>query len=206
MKVILNTDIPNLGEEGDILNVSPGYARNYLLPKGLVSMYNKTNLSILDGKKKAIEKRREEKRQHALSLKEKIKTGRVEFAMPAGDNGKLFGAVTAQMIVDALSEQGMEVERKKIDIPGHTIKAVGNYKIRVRLYGEEEAELPIEVKPEGASAGTGKEQAASKSAAKPAEAPAAVAEQAPAEEADTEEPAAPAAEAPSTDDEAVSAE
>jgi large subunit ribosomal protein L9 len=169
MKVILNTDIPNLGEEGDILNVSPGYARNYLLPKGLVSMYNKTNLSILEGRKKAIEKRREEKRLNAQSLKQRISSGEVEFTMPAGDNGKLFGAVTAQMVVEELEKQGMTVERKKVDIPGHTLKALGNYKIRIRLYGDEEAELNVKIVREGAAPESPKAPATPAAPAAPAE-------------------------------------
>jgi large subunit ribosomal protein L9 len=189
MKVILNTDIPNLGEEGDVLNVSPGYARNYLLPKGLVSMYNKTNLSILEGKRKAIEKRREEKRQNALSLKDRLNNGSVDFSMPAGDNGKLFGAVTAQMIVEALEAQGITVERKKVDIPGHTLKALGNYKIRIRLYAEEEAELLVNINREGAPV---EEKKSAPAPAAPA--PAAPAEKAAEQEVVAEE--APADEAP----------
>ena len=149
MKVILNTDIANLGEEGDVLEVSPGYARNYLLPKQLVSLHNKTNLAILKGKQKLIEKHRDEKRQRALSAKERINNHTIEFRMPAGDNGKLFGAVTSQMVTDALKKDDIEVERKKVDIPGHTLKALGNYTVNIRLYGDEEAVLSVKVLKEG---------------------------------------------------------
>lgn len=161
MKVILNTDIASLGEEGDIINVSPGYARNYLLPKGMVSMYNKTNLAVLESRMKAIEKRKEEKRQNALSLKERLNGTTLQFNMPAGDNGKLFGAVTSQMIVDELAKQGMEVERKKVEIPGHTLKTLGNYKLKIKLYGDHDADLGVDIQKEG-----GKADAAPAAAAK----------------------------------------
>ncbi|WP_041401268.1 50S ribosomal protein L9 [Salinispira pacifica] len=186
MKVILNTDIANLGEEGDIINVSPGYARNFLLPKGMVSMYNKANLAVLESRMKAIEKRKEEKRKNALSLKERINGTTLTFNMPAGDNGKLFGAVTSQMIVDELARQEMEVERKKVEIPGHTLKSLGNYKLKIKLYGDQEAELGVDIQKEGGKADATTAPAAK--AEKPAAAPAAEAEQsAPAE---SREPAA----------------
>ncbi len=149
MKVILNTDIAELGEEGDILEVSAGYARNYLLPKKLVSMYNKANLSFFESRKNLIAKNKEEKRRQALSVKERIADTPLEFRMPAGDKGKLFGAVTAHMIIDALEARDITVERKKIDIPGHTLKYLGNYNITIHLYNDEEAILAVSVLKEG---------------------------------------------------------
>ena len=145
MKVILNTDIENLGEEGDILDVSPGYARNYLLPKQLVSLHNRANLAILESRKKILEMHKEEKHRQALSIKERINSNSVEFRMPAGDNGKLFGAVTSQMIVDALKADDVIVERKRVEIPGHTLKVLGDYSIAIRLYGDEGATLSVKV-------------------------------------------------------------
>jgi large subunit ribosomal protein L9 len=157
MKVILNNDISSLGEEGDILEVKPGYARNYLIPRGLVSMFNKANLATLEGRRKQIEKRREAKRLAAAGNKAKIEAALIVFEMPAGENGKLFGAVTAQMIHDELEKLGVEVERKKIEIPSHTLKGLGDYKLTIRLYNDEEAELKVKVisdssKPENAEA------------------------------------------------------
>lgn len=151
MKVILNTDVPNLGEEGDILEVKAGYARNFLLPRGLVTMYNRQNLAMLDGKRALIEKKKEEKRRAALSEKDKIDSMTITFSMPAGENGKLFGAVTAQMIVDELAAQDIHVERKRLEIAGHTLKAVGDYKVHVKLYNETSADLKIKVVPESLS-------------------------------------------------------
>ena len=175
MKVILNTDVPNLGEEGDILEVKPGYARNFLLPKQLVSLYNRTSLAVLEGKRTQIERKKEERRKAALSDKVKIDGASVVFKMPAGENGKLFGAVTAQMVCDALEAQGIIVERKKVEIPGHTLKALGDYRIHIRLYNEAAADLKVKVVAEGAveSATEAGREAAKTESAEAAQAPAA---------------------------------
>lgn len=169
MKVILNTDVPNLGEEGDVLEVKPGYARNFLLPKQLVSLYNRTSLAVLESKRNLIERKKEERRKAALSDKVKIDSANLLFKMPAGENGKLFGAVTAQMICDALEAQGIVVERKKVEIPGHTLKALGDYKIHIRLYNEAAADLKVKVVAEGAAESTS-EAGPEVSKAEPAEA------------------------------------
>lgn len=145
MKVILNTDIPNLGEEGDVMVVKPGYARNYLLPNNLVSLYNKTSIAVFESKKKLIEKRKQERKLAAQSDKSKIDGAIIEFKMPAGENGKLFGAVTAQMIVEELEKQGITIERKKVEVPGHTLKTIGDFKVHVRLYHDTSADLKVKV-------------------------------------------------------------
>ena len=152
MKVLLNADIVNLGEEGDILEVSPGYARNYLLPKKLVSMHNKANLAVLESKRKTIEKRKEEKRAQMLTVKKRIQDCTLILHMPAGDKGKLFGSVTSQMIVDALAKLDITIERKKIDIPSHTLKVLGKHSVQVRLYDNEAIDLSVQVLGEGETA------------------------------------------------------
>lgn len=149
MKVILNSDLPNLGEEGDICDVADGYARNYLLPRKLVLQYNNQNLALLEGRREAIENRREQKRKEAMSVRERLETEPLEISMPAGENGRLFGSVTSATVAEYLEKNGIDVERKQIDIPGNTIKSVGTTKIRVRLYDNQEAELLVEVKAAG---------------------------------------------------------
>lgn len=145
MKVILNSDVVNLGEEGDICVVKPGYARNYLLPKGLVLEYNERNLAALEARRAEIEERKAEKRRQAASIKDRIESEPLEISMTAGTNGKLFGSVTAATIVERLAANGIEVERKKVDVPEKSIKTVGNFKVRIRLYGDEEATLTVSV-------------------------------------------------------------
>ncbi len=145
MKVILNTDVANLGEEGDVCTVAPGYARNYLLPKGLVLEDNARNREMIEARRAEIEARRSEKRRQAASIKDQIEQEPLVVRMTAGTNGKLFGSVSAATIVEQLAARGIEVERKKIDVPENTIKTTGNFKVRVRLYGDEEAVLSVSV-------------------------------------------------------------
>ena len=155
VKIILNEDIPNLGEEGDVKEVSPGYARNYLIPKGIVFPYTKQNIALLEQRRIAIEKRKDEKRQAAMGLKERIESLAVTIEMPAGDSGKLFGSVTNANITERLAAEGIVIERKKIEIPDHTIKNTGVYTVIIKLYDDQAAELKVEVKPVGAQKSDG---------------------------------------------------
>ena len=157
MKVILNRDVSNLGEEGDIVNVSSGYARNYLLPGGMVMQYNAQNLSMIEARRASIEKRKDEKRQDAASLKDRLENEALVIRMVAGENGRLFGSVTGATIAEELEKKGLFVEKKRIDIPDSSLKSVGNHKVRIRLYGEQEAVLTVQVEgqPSGHQASKG---------------------------------------------------
>lgn len=148
MKVILNTDVYNLGEEGDVREVKRGYARNYLYPQGLAVPHTKGNLAIFEQKKAAIEKRKEEKRLNARTLKQKIEEVSIVIKMAAGDTGKLFGSVTNAVLAEELAKAGVTVERKKIDVASHQIKMVGKYTAKVKLYEQEAAELKFVVESE----------------------------------------------------------
>ncbi len=143
MKIILNEDVYNLGEEGDVCVVADGYARNYLIPQGLAVLCNKQSLSMFEHKKEAIEKRKEEKRKEALGLKEKLEGLSLTIKMPAGETGKLFGSVTNAVIADALEKEGVTVEKKKIDVPTSNIKMIGKYTVLVKLYSGELAKFEI---------------------------------------------------------------
>ncbi len=145
MKVILEKDIANLGEEGDIKEVKSGYARNYLLPNKFAMPYNKKNLLTLEQKKATIEKKKEEKRTDAAGLKERIEAEEIVFAMPAGTGGKLFGSVSNALIAEALEKKGFSIERKRIEVPEHAIKQLGEYKVKIRLYERKEAILRVKV-------------------------------------------------------------
>jgi large subunit ribosomal protein L9 len=159
MKVILNQDVIGLGEEGDIKDVADGYARNYLLPKKLVVPHTKAFLAQLEHKRASIEKRKEEKRLEAAGLKERLEAEEIHFTVPAGENGKLFGSISNTNVGVELEKKGFQIEKKRIEIPEHTIRSVGTYKIRIRLYDKEEATLKLVVEgaPQaGSSSGTGK--------------------------------------------------
>ncbi|MFW5684947.1 MAG: 50S ribosomal protein L9 [Spirochaetota bacterium] len=149
MKVILNQDITNLGEEGDIKDVARGYARNFLIPKKMVMPYTREAMAIFESRRDAIEQRREEKRKAAMDVRTRLESEPLVIEMPAGDRGRLFGSVTSATIADALAAKGINVERRRIDVPEKTIKNLGTTYVRVRLYGEQEAELRVDVKAVG---------------------------------------------------------
>ena len=146
MKVILNEDVKYLGEEGDVKNVANGYARNYLLPRNLAVPYNEATVMIFEARKAEIEARKEQKRKDSASLKEKLEVATVEIVMPAANNGKLYGAVTSNVVADALAKLGFDIERKRIEITGAAIKTVGNFKVTVKLYEAQTAEVVISIK------------------------------------------------------------
>jgi large subunit ribosomal protein L9 len=145
MKVILNKDLAPLGEEGDVKEVAKGYARNFLFPQGIAMPYTDRTVAILESRREEIEARKEEKRKGALGIKEKLEELDLLILMPAGSNGRLYGAVTSQTIADELAKQGFEIERKRIELPGNSFKSVGKYKIMVKLYESAAAELTITV-------------------------------------------------------------
>ena len=143
MKIILNQDVIGLGEEGDIREVASGYARNFLLPKALAIPHTKANLALLERRRGAIEQRRTSKRTEALGLKERLETEELKFAMPAGENGKLFGSVNNAMLAAELEKRGYQIEKKRIEVPDHAIRTTGTFKAKVRLYDKEEAVLKL---------------------------------------------------------------
>jgi len=145
MKVILNKDLAPLGEEGDVKDVAKGYARNYLFPRGIALPYNERTIKLFESRKEEIEARKVQKRSDASGIKEKLESLLIEITMSAGPNGKLYGAVTSQTIVDELTKHGHQIERKRVEIPGTHIKNVGKYKATVRLYESASAEININV-------------------------------------------------------------
>ncbi|MDR2663598.1 MAG: 50S ribosomal protein L9 [Treponema sp.] len=145
MKVILNKDLATLGEEGDVKDVAKGYARNYLFPRRIALPYTEKTIELFEGRKDEIEARKAQKRQDAAGLKEKLEALTLTLSMPAGANGKLYGAVTVQTVAEELVKQGFQIERKKIEIPGNTIKSVGRYKVFVKLYESSAAECTVTV-------------------------------------------------------------
>jgi len=145
MKVILNEDVKYLGEEGDIKDVAKGYARNYLFPRNLAVPCNSFTLAHFESRKEEIEQRKAVKRQNAAGLKEQLEALTLTIVMPAGPNGKLYGAVTNQTIADELQKLGFEIERKRIELPGLTFKSVGHYNATLKLYEAAVAILPVVV-------------------------------------------------------------
>ena len=147
MKVILVQDVENLGEEGDVQDVADGYGRNYLIPKQLAVPYTKANQAVIDSRRSAIEQRKEEKRKAALGLKQRIEEEELVLRRPAGDSGKLFGSVTSATVAEELERRGLNVERKRIELPEKNIKMIGTYPVRIKLYDNEAAEIKIKIQP-----------------------------------------------------------
>jgi large subunit ribosomal protein L9 len=146
MKIILNKDVKHLGEEGDVKEVAMGYARNFLFPRQLAFPFNEITAAMFDARKAEIEAKKQKKREDARGLKEKLEALTLEAIMPAGANGKLYGAVSSQTVVDLLAKAGFEIERKRVEIQGVTIKSTGNYKVTIKLYESQTAEIHLAVK------------------------------------------------------------
>ena len=145
MKIILNNDVVHLGEEGDVVTVKDGYARNDLLPTGAAVIYNKANAAMFQQKAEQIAKRKAEKRAASASLKEKLDNVTISLVVTAGESGKLFGSVTSQMVQEALLKEGFEIEKKKLDVPTHAIKMTGTYHIVAHLYENDKATITLNV-------------------------------------------------------------
>ena len=186
MKIILNQDVVHLGEEGDVVEVKDGYARNYLLPTKAAVIYNKSNAALFKSRAAAIEKRKAEKRAASASLKERLDNVSLSIVVPAGESGKLFGSVTSTMVQTELQKLGFEIEKKKIEVATHAIKMTGTYTVVVHLYENDLSHIKLVVMSEAEkiAADKAKAEAEAKAAAeKKAAVEAAAAEAAAAEEA-----------------------
>lgn len=145
MKVILKQDVKGTGKEGDIVNVSDGFARNRLFPKNLAVEATKANINIIERQKAAAEVKRAEERAEAEALKKELEGKKVIIKTKTGGGNKLFGSITSMNIADAISEQtGKQIDKKKI-ILDKPIKETGLTEIQVKLYPEISAKVKIEV-------------------------------------------------------------
>ena len=133
MKVIFNQDVKGQGKKGEMKEVSEGYARNYLIPRNLAVEVNKDNLNALALKEKARKAQEARERAAAEENAARLKDVMVTIRARAGANGKLFGSITSQEIVDALKEQhGIELEKNRL-VQGDPIKAFGNYEVKCKF-------------------------------------------------------------------------
>ncbi|MDR0723765.1 MAG: 50S ribosomal protein L9 [Endomicrobium sp.] len=135
MKVILRSDIPNVGRQGEVKDVACGFARNYLFPKGLAMEATDRNLKIWQREKVKLEKQREEMINRAKEIASKMEV--VEFKIQAkiGENGKIFGSITTANLSKLFAEQGFDINKRNI-LLSENIKELGNYEINVRLHSE----------------------------------------------------------------------
>jgi len=144
MKVILKENIETLGHIGDIVKVAPGYARNYLLPKGLAVEATEKNAKALEHVKRQMAYKKDKALESARNLAAKLGELSVDLLHKAGEEGKLFGAVTTMEIAAYLKEKGFEIDRKTIHL-AEPIKHVGEFDVPVKIHPEVSATLKVKV-------------------------------------------------------------
>ncbi|OGT98384.1 MAG: 50S ribosomal protein L9 [Geobacteraceae bacterium GWC2_48_7] len=145
MKVILKENIETLGHIGDLVKVAPGYARNYLLPKGLAVEATEKNAKALDHLKRQMAYKKDKVVESARNLAARLGELTVELVHQAGEEGKLFGAVTNMDIAAFLKEKGFDIDRKTI-VLAEPIKHLGEYNVAVKIHPEVPATLKVVVK------------------------------------------------------------
>lgn len=134
MKVILTQDIKGVGKKDEIINANDGYARNFLLPRKLAVEANSQNMSLLQGRKDSANFKKEQEKENALKLQEKLTKIMLNVKVKAGGNGKIFGSITSKEIATELKNQyKIEVDKKKILLKD-SIKEIGIFNIEIKLY------------------------------------------------------------------------
>lgn len=146
MEVILREDVPHLGTIGDIVKVRAGYARNYLLPRGLATVADKRNVRALEHERRLVDEKRRRALNTAESVAKQLAAARIVITARAGEEGKLFGSVTNIDIERALAEQGLTVERRRIRLE-EPIKTLGEHTVPVSLSVGVTCELTVTVAP-----------------------------------------------------------
>jgi len=142
MKVILQENMENLGHIGDVVKVAPGYARNYLIPKGFAMLANEKNTKALDHAKRQLEYKKNKMLELAKGIVAKIEGLVLNLVHAAGEEGKLFGAVTNMELAEQLKAHGLEIDRKKI-VLADPIKQVGEYSVLVKVQPDVTANLKV---------------------------------------------------------------
>jgi large subunit ribosomal protein L9 len=146
MEVILKQDVPNLGYANEKLNVKPGYARNFLIPKGMAILATETNKKILAENLKQKAHKEDKIRNEAEELAKALAGLTVKIGAKAAESGKIFGSVNAIQIAQALKDQfKFDVDRKKIHVDGEHIKELGTYKAKINLHKDVHVEISFEV-------------------------------------------------------------
>jgi len=144
MQVILIKEVETLGNAGETVTVKNGYARNYLIPQGLAMIATKSNLSIIENKLKTVELKEAKSRENLESLANELNKMKLNFSLKAGEDEKLFGSVTSQMISDSCKDLGFTIDKKEIHID-EPIKTLGNHKVTVKLGSETTAQIKVKV-------------------------------------------------------------
>ncbi|MGI6168477.1 MAG: 50S ribosomal protein L9 [Christensenellales bacterium] len=145
MKVILQQDIKGTGKSGDVINVSEGYARNFLLPKGLALPADSANMAVYNQKKGAEAHRKQQEKEAAQQLAEKLAGQNVVIEAKTGEKGRLFGSISSKEIADTLAQQGFSVDKRKIVLK-EPIRSLGKTDVDIKLYAGISTKISVEVK------------------------------------------------------------
>jgi large subunit ribosomal protein L9 len=154
MKVILKHDVENVGRKGEIVNISPGYGRNYLIPRKLALEVTSSNLKLIEIERQSLKKKVENERQSFQDLIRRLNEVTLTFSRKAGEKDMIFGSVSAADVKEALDRLGFEVEKKKIGLD-EPIRRLGNYTIPIKVFHDDKAALRVEVRKEEGAAGEG---------------------------------------------------
>jgi len=144
IQVILSEDVHALGDAGEIVNVKPGFARNFLLPQGKALLATAARVNEVEHTQRVIAEKRAKELKDLESVKAKLDGIKLEVAAQAGEEGKLFGSVTSQNLADMLAEKGLDVDRRKI-VLDEAIKTVGEHTVAIRLRSDVIAEFQVTV-------------------------------------------------------------
>ncbi len=144
MKVILIEKVKTLGNIGEIVNVSAGFARNFLYPRKLAILADEKNSNVLKDKQKALSKKVSAEKSEAEALKKKLEGQTIELIKKVGSNGRLFGAVTTTEIAKELEKKGFNIERRQLNIEG-SVKSLGTYDVKAKLFNDVTATFQLKV-------------------------------------------------------------
>jgi len=160
MKIILKQDVENVGRKGEVVNVSAGFGRNYLLPKKLALEVTPSNQKMIEIERQSLKKKVEKERQSYRDVIRRLEELTLTFTRKSGEKDMIFGSVSASDIKDALDKLGFEIEKKKIALD-EPIKRLGNYTVPVKVFQDDKAALRVEVRKEEGPAEEAKPGAAS---------------------------------------------
>jgi large subunit ribosomal protein L9 len=147
MKIILTKDLENLGKAGALVEVKPGYGRNYLLPNGMAVSATAKNIRQLEHQKAGILARASKEKQNMSAMAEKLSTTEVRLTRKVGEQNRLFGSVTSKDVHEQLVSQGYAVERKQVHLR-EPLKEIGTHEVEVRLHPEVVAKVKVTIAPE----------------------------------------------------------
>ena len=142
MKIILRQDHENLGEAGNIINVKPGFARNFLIPQGIAMTASPQNKKRFENEKKQMNWRKEQEKRKAEELAKQLESVSCTITVQVGEEDKLFGSVTSQNIAESLAAQKYEIDKRKIQLE-EPIKSLGIYSVPIKLHTDVEAKVKV---------------------------------------------------------------